>query len=155
MERIFKFRVWDVENKIMLDWSQIWHSLVKLPREHLDGFDKDFWFPFISLAIQSPETKYIVQQFTGLKDKNSKEIYEGDILDARVDDEVIPDLKKFKYKLLVYWNNRNHTWATKTKNVSDYECETFPFRGSHYEILLDKSKVIGNIFETPELLTNI
>jgi hypothetical protein len=76
-----------------------------------------------------PET---VGQFTGMYDKNGKEIYEGDIwFDDGIAGEVIFDECKFKIK----WGNGSkgdlHTNVT-TSLIG---------------------KVIGNIYENPELLT--
>lgn len=71
--------------------------------------------------------KKSIGQFTGLHDKNGKEIYEGDILS---NDEVEGE---------VYYSNRG-TW----------DCESFILGGIN-----EKSKVIGNIYQNPELIKEV
>src|SRR5690554_736873 len=77
-----------------------------------------------------------LMEFTGLKDKNGKEIYEGDIV-------------RFHYKTGVYkigivvWNDLFGSW--------DIDCSDFVSYKSlkQYKSV---SEVIGNIYENPELL---
>jgi len=74
-------------------------------------------------------------EFTGLKDKNGKQIYEGDVLinpkDIRGEIKYVPEYAAF----LAYWKH-------------DGEC------GYDYldKGILMKCEVIGNIYENPELL---
>jgi hypothetical protein len=63
-----------------------------------------------------------IMQFTGLKDKNGKEIYEGDIITER------------KYQAVVEWDEKS----------LQFNCHGM-LDGKNYE-------VIGNIYENPELL---
>ena len=77
-----------------------------------------------------PET---ISQYTGLKDKNGKEIYEGDIM--KVSPPIWAKGGIFK---VIYDNGRfiiedNKVW----QNIGT---------------LIDYSEVIGNIYENPELL---
>lgn len=78
---------------------------------------------------------FTVGQFTGLIDKNGKEIYEGDIL-------IEPSI--FDLPRTVYWDHRFMRFG----NISPSTCG--------YIALHDYSKpeVIGNIHDNPELLTN-
>lgn len=78
------------------------------------------------------------QQFTGLKDKNGKEIYEGDIVE-------FPDY-------------RNGAWFGKPQptriEVVEYSTYFSAYQELRmYEQLKDRYEVIGNIYENPELLT--
>lgn len=81
----------------------------------------------------------VLMQSTGLKDKNGKLIYEGDIVKFNFDTDEI--------KAVVSWDNKeligfylNTTDYFKDKYVTDYD-----FYKNDYE-------VIGNIYENPELL---
>lgn len=76
-------------------------------------------------------------QYTGLKDKNGKEIYEGDILGGDY-----------------YVNNI----AGVVKYYDDWGCSFLEYKGGGDEFLWKAARVaevIGNIYENPELLERI
>lgn len=96
----------------------------------------------LALAEMEPE-KYIPEQFTGLKDVNGKEIYVGDIV------EVFDEAGDY-YNDMIEWCIADNYPAFDLKYHSHlYESNALS------EIInagVENIKVIGNIYENPELL---
>lgn len=76
-------------------------------------------------------------QYTGEKDKNWQKIYEGDILEAHLDDSFPENVTKVR----VTWENMK--WCLVQKGMIPDPFETG--EGKYWE-------VIGNIFDNPELI---
>ena len=112
MSRIIKFKVWDTELK-----SWIWNLGMKKNNVVVDGTEKG---------------RFKVLQFTGLQDKNDKEIYEGDIL------------------RLQYGIRLNDYYIVKYIGGC-FICVDNENRLSLLEENVDFCIVIGNIYENPEL----
>ena len=123
--RLLKFRVWDKElNKF--DSPNV-HHLIKNNAILSIG---------LNLDIQKicGDGRFVIQQFTGLKDKNGVEIYEGDIVKATSDQY---ENENFVGKV-IFDEGCFLTWINKND-----------IRGIWGE---DDIEVIGNIFENSELL---
>lgn len=126
-EREIKFRAWDERNKIM-------HFDFEFIRS---GVESNDWIVFKSdkqtleqgKVLDNPyfQQQLKIMQYTGLHDKNGKEIYEGDIV-------AIP---KRKYE--VKYDNQRGCWYGEQAN------------GDSNYISWDKFEVIGNIYENLDL----
>ena len=128
--REIKFRGQRVDNK---EW--IYGSLVITPNEHyaIVIYSKlgEHMHPIFYEVL--PET---VGQFIGLKDKNEKEIYRGDICSMS---------KKIDMKIIVDYKDAGFGWSDKYNNLA--------FRGHGYLTeILKAIEVIGNKFDNPEIL---
>lgn len=118
--REIKFRVWNLLGK---DWD--YFTLRGLAEdETIDWRHYESWC-----------------QSTGLKDKNGKEIYEGDIFDCIY---LFDGCKKHKLKV-VWQENTGRFWL---ENIG--ECHQPNVTKTISDMI--RSKVIGNKFENPELL---
>jgi uncharacterized phage protein (TIGR01671 family) len=90
-----------------------------------------------------------VMQFTGLLDKNGKEIYEGDVCvvpNGMMYSKVAQTMVPGKYR--VYWNDDR--WGLKAGNGDDYDNGDY-YRGDDINNW-NEAEIIGNIYENPELL---
>jgi uncharacterized phage protein (TIGR01671 family) len=114
--REIKFRAWDKKLNKMFIPNHIDQGVVVVDVRHEDinGF---------GTHEEEYPNPYELMQFTGLKDKNGKEIYEGDIV-------------KYKDKL------------TLDEHIIEFENGRFGYPMADYKFY----EVIGNIYESPELL---
>lgn len=120
------FRVWNKEEKKFVDYP-VYFNLIN------SEVVTELWYGYqiqIEEAIQ--DSKYIVQQSTGLKDKNGKLIFEGDILKGPMD-----------YGPAGYIEN--------IASVSYHK--HYGFQLNYF--LLNHTEIIGNVFENKELLEDI
>lgn len=141
--REIKFRAWDIKNKFM-ERPQSWLLITQIGSVYMSG-------PMLT-PRPAPIDQYILMQFTGLKDKNGKEIYEGDIIIAQDDYGNFPqeyNEEKGKYfnvgEYEVYWDEHSAGFSLRANRQTPELDEGF-----YWEILT--VEIIGNIYENPELL---
>src|SRR5690349_12060470 len=127
MNREIKFRCWDKVEKCFMDAVCLHSSGMISDSIGLQEHPVDPW--------QKLGERYEISFYTGLKDKNGKEIYEGDILSSGGTNEVVI----FRHGMFIsvpYWD----------KDETDI---SYP---GDYEIYNESSEVIGNIYEDKDLL---
>src|SRR3990167_2604545 len=103
------------------------------------------WFEFYTIEqIERGEVQTTAEiigrdQYTGLKDKNGKEIYEGNILQNCIDKKLFNWLVVFK----------NGCFVIRNIGVEGYLMDFFACDSEYYFI---ERQIIGNIYENPELM---
>jgi uncharacterized phage protein (TIGR01671 family) len=124
MSREIKFRVWDTKAKKWCGYDDTGHviDLHHSIRHNCFMVDND--------AYDFPKDLEL-SQYSGLKDKNGKDIYERDIV--RSEDGFVFSIE---------WENASPGYWMP----NDYDDE------SRYAIGVAELEVIGNIYENPELL---
>lgn len=135
MNREIKFRAWDVQKNEMhyfgvFSFEQFMFVGIR-PDEvrqrvyPFDGIESG------EMVTKDPLNAWSLMQFTGLLDKNGKEIYEGDVIQM--------DNQKYE----VFWEEDNGRWGRRIK--SGYQFSSGMSNPQMYE-------VIGNIYEHNHLL---
>lgn len=114
--REIKFRAWCKLDKILYDWEQV---------------KKEFTLEYFD------DRGFVFQQYTGLKDKNGVEIYEGDIVFDRWANAYTP----------VFQNGIYMAYSVDCLYLTKQEPST-----QFNVVWKDVCEVIGNIYENPELL---
>jgi uncharacterized phage protein (TIGR01671 family) len=149
--REIKFRAWDKKEKRML--------------KNIEEFSpEDFFGSFYSILKNYDE--FVVMQYTGIKDKNGKEIYERDILRYTRKNWRCPGHPNHNTDLVerveIYWDEERNAMSNR---IFDFERLKInqnqqPYSSSGYfgsglsDDRADENiiEIIGNIYENPELL---
>lgn len=143
--REIKFRAWDKEKQFMFTPTQIeltqgenfaewdkWRPMAwrdELPEEGLGGIGR-------ALGDECE-----LMQYTGLKDKNGKEIYEGDILK-------VPEHYELQENTTMTYLNWEVTYENCAFRLDGISME------EDYEWISAECEVVGNVYEKPDLLKN-
>lgn len=128
MPRDIRFRAWDKKEQKILPVGEL-HFIMSgdwsLNSVGIKGLSK--------ISLRSRYLEQIeLMQCTGLKDKNGKEIYEGDVCELRRNAERIRVQVLWKDACWWFWNEDELT--------------------IEFAAFVNRAEVIGNIYENPELI---
>lgn len=120
--REIKFRAWDGSKMFQV-------AALDFTLDYVEGFM--LWKPSgpdKETRVYEDASKCVLMQYSGLKDRNGKDIYEGDILQWR--EKALPITVETFHGIRFMWGQ-------------DYLCHAYAVLGG---------EVIGNIHENPDLL---
>ena len=135
--QLLKFRVWNSRYKYFVypetqGYMNFSINLFGAIYQHSGDYD----------YVEDSES-WKAQQFTGLTDKNNKGVYCGDIIQFKVFEDW-GDYTGQIVKYYIDWCEYDVGWRAFTKGMKDKNYAGIKIE-EHFE-------VIGNIFETPEIL---
>jgi hypothetical protein len=156
--REIKFRAWDKEKSVMVtdgtyDHSNGWdgESCLELKlglSGNLSGYSQDdggkngLWEHDADLR----PGRMVLMQYTGLRDKNNKEIYEGDVVRMR------GDIREIVFGKIGYDGSWNGLTGFGFKDSLDSHTND-PYMEMCYYDSPGEIEIIGNIYQNPELLS--
>ena len=128
----FKFRAWDKTKNMMVSVHRM---------RPLTIADDEKWnvVDFQDLIWAAACHGDILMQCTGLKDKNGKLIFEGDIIEWEH-----PDGKE-RYD--VWWDDNGAEFS-----IRRWEADGWIYYGIAQDAVMDDQAVVGNIYENPDLI---
>jgi|LakMenE01Jun11ns_1017448.scaffolds.fasta_scaffold9640410_2 uncharacterized phage protein (TIGR01671 family) len=136
--RQIKFRAWDKTYSLMNYKVQVGNTDHADPNYTCNSIWVDSG-DFKTIGWMNADENCIdLMQFTGLKDKNGKEIYEGDIIQWTSSNVFsLGEIRKVQinYVQAQYWGQGRNLGVYLAELLANEKCE-----------------VIGNVFENPELL---
>ena len=128
--REIKFRAWDKKNGYYADYEDIEEEITA---QAIDGWRSEDGGTSFTLDYGIKD--FELEQYTGLKDKNGKEIYEGDI---------VKNIEGINETAVCVWDESNAEF--------DFRCRDGKYTRDNVKSWLEMYEVIGNIHENPEML---
>lgn len=139
--REIKFRIWDIKRRDWLSEQKCNES--DIVTIGLDGSVRGQYYSDHSIY---PKEDYTLQQFTGLKDKNGKEIYEGDIFKFSIENHEKLCVTQFGEYTTPWDEMSDKQMGFYLQQIHGEYNQAFPLGNG------EGTTIIGNIFENPELL---
>lgn len=147
--REIKFRAWNKEKEIMVygnedDSEEYWDGVISSDVDMVN-----------SLLRYNPPFEYIWMQYTGLKDKTDREIYEGDIIHCV---HWFFDGNEIEEHFTASVGFRDGSFTLENINSRYYSSYTFEENGKGICWIGDINyceedyEIIGNIYKNPDLL---
>ena len=134
--REIKFRAWNKDTESMFD------EYITVENRESANSGNPRRYTEIESYYGGPHIEELIpMQYTGLKDKNGVEIYEGDILKTSGENYGI----EWVNKNIIIWGQKGGFHAEGTTWDSLADC-VFDLSGNN------RSEVIGNIYENKDLL---
>ena len=128
----FKFKAWDTKEKRMISHEEL------IKRSGIMDYLDDYIDVFNEM-IGNYSSNRIYLQYTGLKDKYTNEIYDGDLIDCG--DRIC----------IVRWNVPNATWDSVFVRYKEGELNSNGITCVEWKY---RAIVIGNLYNNPELVLN-
>lgn len=151
MNRVIKFRAWDKKVKVMVLLDEMWlcveYSSLAFSSSQ-DEYQGICAWP--AEAYNSEKEDQIFMQFTGLTDKNGREIYEGDVVRVKAHSDWYEPIKTKGYADIKV------EWYEKSAGFWPFIHDDCALGMKKYYMSNDDvidCEVIGNVYENPELLT--
>ena len=110
------------------------------------------------------EIMNLSQQFTGLKDKNKKEVYVGDIIRVPSDCGIIGgckdcgDLHSPEWHEVIKFGKFKDAYEDDNEELIGFYVETYDKGKKTYHLIpsmLKEKFIVGNIYQNPELLKEV
>jgi len=138
MNREIKFRSWNNAQSKMLNSVGVHPSLTSDLSVEDDYYETNEDGRYI---VDSSNDNYKLMQYTGLKDKNGKEIYEGDIVKAIIE--------RMEFVTEVVFGKKSYGWSLKCDRTDREKWGKLKY----YKLPSSKYiEVIGNIYSNTEML---
>jgi len=135
MKRTIKFRVWDKQENSFYSEEYLKHFNVAVS---WDG--KTIYQNFVS-GEKEVGNEVIIQQYTGLKDKNGTEIYEGDIVSLQIPLNDQPIL----FNATIVWDYYQYAFEIHSSENTVLPIEDWFMLGDEPSV---DCTIIRNIFES-------
>ena len=136
MSRVIKFRAWDKKEGEMFDSNR------DVKADYDEWFGDSLAMPLGAIEDLNNYDSFEIMQYTGLTDRNGKEVYEGDIIRTTSLSNTHGQLGSINTLVIRYFMGN----FCMCFNHNETGTPIYPYN------VTNKFEVIGNIYENPELI---